>query len=176
VPGRPFSSENNPQRKKRNPPRPPPPAVLGGLHAGGRPTVYQDTFPEQLRRLRLLMMTKEQIAQFFGVEVSTITLWCKKHPEFNAAWAAGGDKIDGEVMASLAMRAIGFERETKKIVTDANGTILKVEITTNYYPPETNANGLWMSNRRKNFKLRRDPAEEREETTINITGGLPDDD
>ena len=50
--------------------------------AGGRPTLYQESYPDQARKLCLLNATDEDLADFFDVSVATISNWKNDHPEF----------------------------------------------------------------------------------------------
>jgi hypothetical protein len=169
----------NQNRAKRAKPNSLP--VVGGLNKRiGRPTTYQDSFPEVVKRLRLLSNTREEIAEFFGVEGNTINLWCDKYPAFNAAYAEGGDGADLEVIAALKHRARGYSHKAEKIFLDRSGAIIRAE-TTQHYPPDTAAAGLWLSNRRrdkwnlKSWSNNPEPGTEDAAPGIKIEGGLPDD-
>jgi hypothetical protein len=48
----------------------------------GRPTLYKPEYAEKVRKVCLLGGTDAQIADFFGVDESTINNWKIAHPEF----------------------------------------------------------------------------------------------
>lgn len=48
----------------------------------GRPTLYKPEYVEKVKRICLLGGTDVQIADYFGVDVSTIGNWKNAHPEF----------------------------------------------------------------------------------------------
>jgi transcriptional regulator with XRE-family HTH domain len=48
----------------------------------GRPTLYKPEYVEKVKRICLLGGTDAQIADYFGVDVSTIGNWKNAHPEF----------------------------------------------------------------------------------------------
>ena len=53
--------------------------------AGGRPTKYKPEYATQAAKLCALGATDAQLADFFDVAISTITLWKVQHPEFSAS-------------------------------------------------------------------------------------------
>lgn len=141
--------------------------------SGGRPTKYQQNFPEQARRLALLGLTDAEVAEFFGVNVDSIYQWDKVHPEFSDARARGKLHADGRVAEKLYHRALGYHHPDTHIST-YQGDVTETPIT-KHYPPDVQAAQLWLSNRQGGkWKLKSpgDGADGRED--VKITGGLPD--
>ena len=60
----------------------------------GRPTDYKPEYIDQAFRLCLLGATDKEMANFWGVEESTINNWKLAHPEFLESIKAG--KIDAD--------------------------------------------------------------------------------
>lgn len=72
----------------------------------GRPSKYEDTHPERVRRLCMLGLTNDELAVAFGVAVSTINKWASEHPEFSDAQRAGRQDADSYVAESLYRQAL----------------------------------------------------------------------
>lgn len=77
----------------------------------GRKSSYQDAFANQALKLALLGAKDEELADFFGVDVSTINRWKKKYPEFCESLKKGKDIADSNVASKLYNRAIGYDFE-----------------------------------------------------------------
>lgn len=145
--------------------------------AGGRPTKYQDDYPDQVRRLCLLGCTDEEIAEFFGVVVATIYNWYNEHPEFLEARDRGKTKADGRVAEKLYHRALGYSHKAVKIFMPSDGVPVYADYI-EHFPPDTQAARWWLSNRQpKKWKDRQAPSGDDEggANDIVISGGLPDD-
>lgn len=174
--GKPFIKGGTADQRK--PRKKPTPLVLDGLVKNtGRPTTYDaKTYPKIVERLRLIMLTNEEIAVFFGVTVNTLHLWAGKYPLFNAAYARGGEICDAEVVLSLRHSAKGYSHPEEKVFLGPGGKVI-VHKTTKHYPPNPASIGLWMSNRQKSrWKLKFVPDEgDDDPPEIIVTGGLPDD-
>jgi hypothetical protein len=113
----------------------------------GRPSAYKKEFAVQARKLTLLGATDMELADFFGVVLSTINLWKIKHPEFSESVKVGKDAADERVISSLFHRAIGFSHPEVDIRM-YEGQIIKTDIV-KQYPPDTTAAIFWLKNRRK---------------------------
>jgi len=130
----------------------------------GRPTDYRDTYPEQAFRLCLLGATDKEMADFWGVDESTVNNWKLAHPEFLESIKAGKLDADTKVAQSLYKRAIGYEyRETtfEKIGEGENTTevgetgiesieqdIFKKKVVIKELAPDVAAINIWLKNRR----------------------------
>lgn len=160
----------NPKLKNRKSSNPPPPIEL----KQGRPSSYAPEFDETVKRLRLLMLTKVEIATFFGVAPNTLDLWGQRHPSFRQAYAEGGEEADFGVVLALRHRAMGYSHKAEKIMI-VDKEIVREEYT-EHYPPDTAAASLWLSNRQRGkWKLKQDDASQDTSVQIKITGGLPDE-
>lgn len=111
----------------------------------GRPTTYQDAFPEIARRLCLLGLSDAEIAAFFGVRAETIIDWDAAHPEFRQVRAGARDLADANVAARLYQRAMGYEHPETHIAV-SQGVAIQTP-TTRVYPPDTDAARWWLKNR-----------------------------
>jgi transposase len=119
----------------------------------GRPTDYEDSFPVQVRRLVGTGASWRQIADYFGVAVSTIQRWVQVHPEFEAAIRATKDEADLAVENALFQRATGYTADAVKILA-YEGVPIEVEYQ-EHVPPDVNAIKLWLTNRKpKDWKDR----------------------
>jgi hypothetical protein len=114
---------------------------------GGRPSKYSAEYPRQAEKLCWLGATDVQVAEFFGVTVSTLTNWKKEHPEFLAALRKARTEADEQVVKSLFRRALGYRHKAVKIFADAKTGSEHVVAYTERYPPDTTACIFWLKNR-----------------------------
>jgi hypothetical protein len=125
----------------------------------GRPSLYQPDYPEQARKLCLLGLTNDELAEFFCVNVDTIHEWKKQHKDFSDAISAGKLKADADVAAKLHERAMGAEWsedqafKLKRVEYLDNGRkireveeVIVVQVR-RAAPPDTPALSLWLRNR-----------------------------
>ncbi|MFJ7312533.1 terminase [Pseudomonas sp. NPDC098747] len=115
--------------------------------AGGRPTKYRAEFAEQARKLCLLGATDEELADFFGVAISTINKWKLDHSEFSESIKKGKLVADSEVASKLFHRATGYDHPEVDIRVIDNH-IVQTKLV-RYYPPDTAAAIFWLKNRQK---------------------------
>ncbi|MDN5780528.1 MAG: hypothetical protein L0H23_00655 [Luteimonas sp.] len=114
---------------------------------GGRPTKYLAFYAEQARKLALLGMTNERMADFFGVALSTLHLWRDAHPEFSDAIKAGKDDADAKVATSLYHSALGGGTVTQvQEEEDAEGNVITKK-TVKELPANVTAQIFWLKNR-----------------------------
>src|SRR6478752_2577276 len=132
--------------------------------AGGRPTDYQEDFPEKAYKLCLLGATNQQIADFFGVIEQTLYNWQERHPKFLEAITQGKLQADSEVAEKLFHRAKGYSHKAEKIFNN-QGEIIRAEYV-EHYPPDTQAASLWLRNRQP--QLWRDKTETAHSGTLNV--------
>jgi len=130
-----------------------------------RPTKYRAEFAEQARKLCRLGATDRELADFFGVQESTINKWKLAHPAFSESLKTGKGMADAEVAEKLFKRATGYSHEAVKIFND-QGSPLQVPYT-EHYPPDTTACIFWLKNRRPD--LWRDKVEQQLEHSGGIT-------
>jgi hypothetical protein len=112
----------------------------------GRPTAFKAEYVEEARKLCLLGATDVEMADFFGVAVSTFYLWKNKHPEFSEALKAGKEAADSRVERSLYHKAIGYTFESEKVFQH-QGDVVRAPIR-EHVPPDTTAAIFWLKNRR----------------------------
>jgi hypothetical protein len=112
---------------------------------GGRPTLYQERYAEEGRKLCELGATDAQIAKFWGVHVNTVLNWRKAYPEFAREVRLGKMWADALVAEALYHCAIGYSHPAVKILQH-QGKPVVVEYT-KYYPPDTRACIFWLTNR-----------------------------
>jgi hypothetical protein len=115
--------------------------------AGGRPTKYRDEYAQQAAKLCALGATDAQLADFFEVTISTITLWKVKHPEFSASITTSKEQADARVERSLYERALGYEHDEVDIRA-VGGEVVMTPVR-KHYPPDTAAAIFWLKNRKK---------------------------
>jgi hypothetical protein len=72
---------------------------------------------EHVRLLSMLAATDKQIAQFFGVDVSSVEKWMQNYPTFYDARKQGGMFADMQVAQSLFKRAIGYEFQEQEFTS-----------------------------------------------------------
>ena len=119
---------------------------------GGRPTLYRDEYAEQATKLCKLGATDEDMAQFFGVDVSTIGNWKHAHPEFFEAIRAGKAIADMEVAESLHSRALGHtwvEQQAFKVKRADGSEAVEVVEVERQVPPDATSMVVGLKNRRK---------------------------
>lgn len=138
----------------------------------GRPSKYD---PERMlpvvRAMAKLGATDIEFAQALQVNLGTIELWARQHPEFLRAIKPPKGVADDRVERSLFKRACGYSYDGEEIVpydhveTQRRGDqdlvlvrekrILRVPVV-KHVPPDSTAAMFWLKNRRKdrwkNFK------------------------
>ena len=112
----------------------------------GRPTAYRPEFAKQAQKLCEIGATDMEIAQFFGVHVSTIYRWKHSESAFCEALLVGKDKLDDRVERSLYQRAVGYSYNSEKVY-QYQGEIVRTE-TIEHVPPDPGAQMHWLKNRR----------------------------
>jgi hypothetical protein len=112
----------------------------------GRPSKYKPEYAEQAAKLCKLGATDAQLADFFKVAVSTVSLWKVEHPEFSEAIKVPKLEADERVEQSLYRRAMGFEHDETDIRV-VGGELVMTPIR-KVYPPDTTAAIFWLKNRR----------------------------
>ena len=145
--------------------------------SAGRPSLYKPEYNDQARKLCLLGLTNEEMADFFAVNVDTVYEWQKKHPEFSEALRAGKVKADADVANKLLDRAMGAEWVEDqafklRFVDYENGKkvreyekVEKVPVR-RAAPPDTPAIALWLKNRQPSrWRDKPEPSDNENEVT-----------
>jgi transcriptional regulator with XRE-family HTH domain len=125
------------------------PAPKGNQNAkgnrGGRPTLYKPDFVAQAAKACRAGFTDQELADLFGVAVSTISAWKAEHVEFSEALKAGKAEADVLVERALYHRAVGYSHEVEKpMVVDKD---VRIVTYTERMPPDTTACIFWLKNR-----------------------------
>lgn len=131
----------------------------------GRPTAYKKEYAEQAYRFCLIGAIDEDLANFFGVKVSTINNWKKKYPEFLESIKEGKIIADGRVAEALYRKAIGDVSHPEFHTHVVAGEVVVTE-TVKHYPPDTKAAIFWLKNRQP--KYWKDKVELKEEVNMNV--------
>jgi hypothetical protein len=128
----------------------------------GRPSKYKPEYAEQAAKLCKLGATDAQLADFFGVSVSTVNLWKVEHSEFSESIRVPKGEADERVEQSLYRRALGYEHDEVDIRV-VGGELIQTPIR-KHYPPDSTAMIFWLKNRK--------PAEWRDKQEIEHQGGV----
>lgn len=115
------------------------------IKSAGRPTDYREKYNRQAYRLCLLGAIDDELAEFFEVDVSTISRWKVDHPGFKDSIKKGKMLADSKVAERLYERAMGYSHPETH-VSNFKGEITLTEIT-KHYPPDTVAAFIWLKNR-----------------------------
>jgi hypothetical protein len=116
-----------------------------------RPTKYKEEYAAQAKKLCKIGATDSDLADFFGVSVSTLNLWKLHHDKFSESLKLGKGVPDENIKRSLYHRALGYSHDDKDIRV-VNGEIVITPIV-KHYPPDTTACIFWLKNRdSKNFR------------------------
>ena len=123
---------------------------------------YRKEYAEQARKLCLLSYTNADLADFFGVDVTTINNWMNEIPDFRASVVPAKDLADAEIVEKLAQKALGYSQRVEEVKV-INNRPVKIEYTKNY-PPDTTAAIFWLKNRQsQRWRDRREIAVENAE-------------
>lgn len=112
----------------------------------GRPSKYKPEFAKQAAKLCLLGATDANLADFFGVSVSTINLWKVQHVEFSESIKVPKAEADERVEQSLYRRAMGYEHDEVDIRVIDSAVVQTP--TRKFYPPDSTAMIFWLKNRK----------------------------
>jgi len=110
-------------------------------------TTHKPEYDEQAMKYCLLGATNVQLAEMFGVAVSTIDKWIKDIPTFSGAVKEGREAADARVAHSLYHRACGYSHPEDKILSTPNG--IEIIPTTKHYPPDATSMIFWLKNRQR---------------------------
>ena len=117
-------------------------------HPGGRPTKFNDKIKTKAQKLSTRGFTDREISEILEINISTITRWKKKHPEFCTSlndWKANSDE---SVERSLFERACGYSFPVETTEKEIDGKKQVVRIT-KHIPPDPTSMIFWLKNRRR---------------------------
>lgn len=112
----------------------------------GRPSKFSPDFVRQARLLAEKGCTDMEVATFFEVALSTVSLWKLKHPEFSEALRVGKAEADSRVERALFERATGYSHPEVH-VSSYQGEVTLTPIV-KHYPPDPTAMIFWLKNRK----------------------------
>lgn len=136
--------------------------LTGHSQAGpGRESLYDPSMNDQARKLALLGLTDEEIAQYFGVDERTLNNWKREHIAFFQSLNAGKVEADANVADSLYRRAMGEVVFIEKRVSDGSGGYEIIRLS-QQVPSDPGAAKLWLTNRQ--------PAKWREKIVSEVSG------
>jgi hypothetical protein len=118
-----------------------------GNKGGGRVTEYRPQYCDIAKAMCRLGATNANLADAFGVGVSTISGWMVTFVEFADALKEGKSAFDDLVERALAQRAIGYDYTAEKVFCNG-GEIVRAEYR-EHLPADVGAAKLWLTNRRR---------------------------
>ena len=127
----------------------------------------KDSIPEhQLAVLYRFGATDKQVAEFFGVDESTINNWKLKFPDFFQSLNDWKSQPDEKVERSLYERACGYSHPESKAqwVTDQDGGRWEYAEMVRHYPPDPTSMIFWLKNRQ--------PTKWRDKTDVEHMGNI----
>ena len=119
----------------------------------GRRGMYHDWLTEdgltKLEGWARQGLIDEQIAKNIGVHVGTLSEWKRKYPEIGTALKKGKEVVDFEIENALMKRAIGYEYQETKVVTETIDGVehKREEVMNKHMPSDTTAIIYWLKNR-----------------------------
>ena len=110
-------------------------------------TPYRYEYAEEARKLALMRLSDEELAQHFEVSPETFRDWLAAEPELARAVRYGRKLGDADVVDAFHRNATGYSHEAVKVLKPA-GQDQPVTVTyTKHYPPNTAAGKFWLCNR-----------------------------
>lgn len=91
-------------------------------------------------------MTEREIAEFIGINYSTLQVWKSDIPEFREALLAGKEGPNRRVVAALYQSAIGYTVEIRKGQVNKQGELVEWTETV-FVKPEVAAQIFFLKNR-----------------------------
>lgn len=116
-------------------------------HPGGRPVYkYFPRYAVIARRKLEKGATLAELADEFGVNVTTIWRWRQKYEDFDSAFDAElSNAYDARIVRTLAERAAGYTYEAVKIFNGKGGPVIVPYLE--HVPPDISAIKMWLSAR-----------------------------
>jgi len=113
----------------------------------GRPTKFDPACVAKVQALCANGATNREVAEFLGVDESTLWRWRAEHTDLCNALKTGKDSADERVVQSLYRRATGYSFNALKIMQFEGKTIEVPYVE--HVPPDTTAAIFWLKNRRR---------------------------
>jgi len=108
-----------------------------------------ETMPRLARAWRGEGATLEQIAERFGVDVSTLYRWRAQHRELADALLEGTSEANARVEEALLKSAEGFHYDEVIEERDDKDHVLRKKVVNKFLPPNVSAQKFWLINRTK---------------------------
>jgi uncharacterized protein YjcR len=118
-----------------------------GNKGGGRHSQFNPRFISRAELAGRAGFTDRELAQFFGVSLSTIEKFKRQREVFRNALKRGKAEADKRVERSLYERATGYNYETVKIFMPAGAKKPVIVPYVEHVPPDVTAGIFWMKNR-----------------------------
>jgi hypothetical protein len=120
----------------------------------GRPSAYRPEYAERAAELCRAGAIDRELAESFGVNITTIHRWRLEHDDFAKAVKVSKEVANGRVEAALYQRAVGYSYDSEHITVTPSGEVVRVPIVERV-EPEVTAARWFLSNRRPaKWKLR----------------------
>lgn len=134
----------------------------------GRPSLYEGDKTDKMvfEFASKKPVIDSQIAEFLGIEVSTLNNWKNKHPSFMESLTKAKEIIDNEVVSALFKRAVGYKKKEIKAFCH-EGCVVTEQIEVEVDPNPT-AMIFWLKNRDPNRWKDKQDIEHSGESTIKI--------
>ena len=110
-----------------------------------RPTVFEIAHIETARAMSFGGATDREVAEYLGVDESTVHRWKHEHPEFAAALTIGKAAADRRVEHSLYRKAVGYSFDAIKFHAH-EGKVTETPYV-EHVPPSDTAAIFWLKNR-----------------------------
>ena len=111
-------------------------------------------------------LTNKQIAENIGISVQSLTVWRRKHPEFNEVMLQTKDVVDRHVENMLYKRACGYEYDEVTEATEETEDGFKriKKVVHKHVAPDVTAQIFWLKNRK--------PPEWRDKQDVEVTTNI----
>lgn len=141
----------------------------------GAKSKYEPWMNEQAKRLALLGLTDDQIAEAFGIHISTLHDWRERHAAFSESLNEGRVRADGNVAHGLYQRAVGMTIYEERLAHQ-NGKQVVTRVA-KQIPPDPGAAAMWLGARqRKLWSKDAAPKEDPDTPGIHDLADMADDD
>ena len=114
----------------------------------GPKSTFDPRVAEKVYNLALYGMTEREMADILGIGIHTWDKWKRDHKVLKEALERGKTAADIEVVKALYKKCTGFEVQDDHIAVTPKGQVV-VTPSKKYFPPDTKAIQMWLSNRTK---------------------------
>lgn len=114
----------------------------------GRDSLYDPSMNDQARKLALLGLTDEEMAEFFGISKPTFYAWQQENPAFFYSVNEGKIVADANVADSFYKRATGEHVEIEKAYRNKTTGDVEIVKLKSFIPGDAGAALNWLKNRR----------------------------